>query len=186
MYDILVAGHGGQGVKLMTTLWGFAAAEEGKNATQYADYKDEMRGGAIMCSVRMSDEEEISSPIVEDFDIVIAMNEDAKRVFLPSVRPGGILIYNSALIKDQATRDDIRTYPLPASKLAEELGSVQVVSMLTLGYATGITGIVSVESLVASLRSVVPPHRQALLALNERAIRRGAELAEEIASASAP
>ncbi|TAK29869.1 MAG: 2-oxoacid:ferredoxin oxidoreductase subunit gamma [Chloroflexota bacterium] len=172
--DILLAGFGGQGIKLMSHLLGAAATAENHSATMYADYKDEIRGGAIQCMVRVG-EGEILSPITQRFDVLIAMNEDAVRVYEPAVNRGGLIIYNSSLVGNGPARSDVESLGVPANALAEELGSVQVASMIALGAFAEKTKLVGTASVVSALSELLPPHRQKLLPFNQRALDRGSD-----------
>lgn len=169
---ILAAGFGGQGIKLLSQLLGSAVTHEGKTATMYADYKDEIRGGAIQCTIQISDEE-IWAPTVIEHDILIAMNEDALRFYEPTVKPGGLIIYNSAIISIQPQRTDVEAIPLPANKLAEELGSVQVASMIALGALSEKTKLFQIDSVVTVLTDLLPPYRHKLIPYNQKALERG-------------
>lgn len=182
---ILAAGFGGQGIKLLSQLLGSAVTLEGKAATMYADYKDEIRGGAIQCTVQISDEE-VWAPTVTQYDILIAMNEDALTFYEPTVKSGGLIIYNSAIVKTQPKRSDVEAIPLPANKLAEELGSVQVASMIALGALSEKTGLFRTESVVSVLTDLLPPYRHKLIPHNQRALERGKAFVREGNAAVTP
>jgi 2-oxoglutarate ferredoxin oxidoreductase subunit gamma len=74
-------------------------------------------------------------------------------------------------------RDDIRFIAVPATEIADELGDGRVANMVMLGALLGATGLVQLESIVKSLRKVLPERRHGLIPLNEKALLRGAELA---------
>jgi len=169
---ILAAGFGGQGIKLFSQLLGSALTLEGKNATMYADYKDEIRGGAIQCTTQVSDGE-IWAPTVLEHDVLVAMNEDALRFYESTVKPGGLIIYNSSIINIQPKRTDVEAVALPANQFAEELGSVQVASMVALGALSEKTGLFKIESVVSVLTDLLPPYRHKLIPYNQKALECG-------------
>ncbi len=173
---MVFAGFGGQGVLSMGTILAYAAMKEGKEVTWFPSYGPEMRGGTANCMVNISDEE-ISSPIVNDYDLAMVFNLPSLRKFEPKVKPGGALIWESSIIKELPQRDDIKTYPLPAIQVAaEELKNTKVMNMVALGALVKINGIVKKESIVQALKETLPELYHHLLPLNERAIEAGFSL----------
>ena len=69
-------------------------------------YGPEMRGGTANVSVIISDER-ISSPIINQFDTAIILNQQSLDKFEKSVKPGGLLIYDPNGITEHPTRKDI-------------------------------------------------------------------------------
>ncbi len=58
----------------------------------------EMRGGTASCSIKVSDTE-IYSPFIKEMDTLVAMNEASVDTFEDFVKPGGVMILNSTIIK---------------------------------------------------------------------------------------
>ena len=173
--ELIIAGFGGQGVMLMGQLLSYAGLHEGKNVSWIPSYGPEMRGGTANCSVVISDEQ-IGSPIVTEPTTAIVMNRPSLDRFEPTVREGGILIYNSSLIDRAPTRTDIRVIAVPANEIGAELGSDRVANMIVLGAYLAASGAVSADSVEAILPDVLPPRRHDLIPLNGQALKRGAEL----------
>lgn len=173
--ELIIAGFGGQGVMLMGQLLSYAGLHEGKNVSWIPSYGPEMRGGTANCSVVISDEQ-IGSPIVTEPTTAIVMNRPSLDRFEPTVREGGILIYNSSLIDRAPTRTDIRVIAVPANEIGAELGSDRVANMIVLGAYLAASGAVSADSIEAILADVLPPRRHDLIPLNVQALKRGAEL----------
>jgi 2-oxoglutarate ferredoxin oxidoreductase subunit gamma len=170
----IMAGFGGQGVVLMGTLLSYTAMVEGKHTTFFPSYGAEMRGGTANCSVVVSDRE-IASPIVNQPDCVVAMNIASLNKFESRVRPGGIVFVNSSLIGRKVDRDDVEEVRVPASGIAEALGSAKAANMVMLGGIVKKTGVVSLESLSAGLEKVLSERAMALLDINRRALKKGYE-----------
>jgi 2-oxoglutarate ferredoxin oxidoreductase subunit gamma len=170
----IMAGFGGQGVVLMGTLLSYTAMVEGKHTTFFPSYGAEMRGGTANCSVVVSDRE-IASPIVNQPDCVVAMNIASLNKFESRVRPGGIIFVNSSLIGRKVDRDDVEEVRVPASEIAETLGSAKAANMVMLGGIVKKTGVVSLESLSAGLEKVLSERAMALLDINKRALKKGYE-----------
>ena len=153
--EIIFAGFGGQGVLLAGKIVSIAAMLEGKNVSHIPSYGAEMRGGTANCSVVVSDEE-IASPIVEQPDICIILNGPSLVKFEPRLKKGGILIYNSSLIKDKPKRDDIEVFAINANEIAEKHGSARGVNMAALGFLVKIVPeIAKIDFLVQALDEAV-------------------------------
>ena len=176
LHEVIMAGFGGQGVMAMGSLLAYAGMLDGKEVSWLPSYGPEMRGGTANCHVVISDEP-VACPLVTEPTAAIILNRPSLDRFEGSVRPGGILIYNSSLIDRAPVRQDLRVLAVPANELAEELGSARVANMVCLGAFLALTGAVSEEAVLQSLRKALPVHRHDLIPLNEAALRRGREIA---------
>lgn len=174
--EMIFSGFGGQGVLSMGKLIAYAAMKEGKDVSWMPSYGPEMRGGTANCIVNVSDEP-ISSPIVTEYDIVVALNQPSLKKFEPRVKKGGVLIWESSTIKEGPTRTDIRVYPLPAiEKATEELKNVKVMNMLILGSLVKVEKIVDEESLMTALKETLPERYHDMIPLNKKALEMGMDL----------
>jgi len=130
--EIIVAGFGGQGVLLTGKLLCVAAMRQGRSVSHIPSYGAEMRGGTANCSVVISDEA-IASPVIEHPSIVIALNGPSLAKFESRLRPGGLLIWNTSLVKNPPTRTDIVAVPLEATGLSLAEGTERGANMAALG-----------------------------------------------------
>ena len=179
--EIIIAGFGGQGVLSMGQIIAYAAMEGQKEVSWMPSYGPEMRGGTANCTVIVSDSR-ISSPIVTKFDTAIVLNQPSVDKFENAVKPGGILIYEKSTIIRPPVRKDIEVLALAGIEEAQKLKSKQVANMVLLGAFLELRPIVKLEHVLRALHSVLPPHRQQLIPLNEQALVRGKELALEAAA----
>lgn len=173
--EILMTGSGGQGVMIMGQLLTHAAMMEGNHVVWFPTYGPEARGGTAECTVILSTDE-IGSPISSRPDTLIGMHDSLFRKYVPTVKQGGRLVVNSSLIDISTLRDDCTILAVAANTIAEEIGNVRAANMVVLGAYVSASGILQIESLVASLAEILPAHRRNLIPLNEMAIRRGAQL----------
>jgi 2-oxoglutarate ferredoxin oxidoreductase subunit gamma len=173
--EIRIAGFGGQGVVLAGVLLGTAAAvSDGRRAVQTQSYGAAARGGGARSEVVISDDP-IIYPRVTHPDIMVAMSEEAMQKYGPDMRPGGLLIIDSDLVKS-VNRDDVRLVGVPASNFAtQELGRTIVANIVMLGVLVAKTGAVSAAGMEAAIRDNVPPKT---IDLNLKAFRKGLELGE--------
>ncbi|MEA4882171.1 MAG: 2-oxoacid:acceptor oxidoreductase family protein [Clostridia bacterium] len=173
--ELIIAGFGGQGVMVMGQLLSYSGMFEGKNVSWIPSYGPEMRGGTANCAVVVSSEQ-IGSPIVTEPMSVIVMNRPSMDKFEPTLRSGGLLIYNSSLIDRTPARSDLRVVAVPANEIAIELGVDKVANMCALGAYLAATRVVAMDSVVECLKKVLPERRHNLIPLNVDALHRGAAL----------
>jgi 2-oxoglutarate ferredoxin oxidoreductase subunit gamma len=171
--EIIFAGIGGQGVQTMGKLLANAAMEEGKEVIWRPAYQGVMRGNISNCIVNISDEP-ISSFIVDQYDVLIALNQLSLTTLQTRVKKAGILIWESTKIKTPPTRGDIRVYGLPAYNQAiTHLNNAKLMNMIMLGALIKINPMVKKDSLIAVLKDTLPPRFHHLIPLNEKAIELG-------------
>jgi 2-oxoglutarate ferredoxin oxidoreductase subunit gamma len=171
--EILIGGVGGQGVILAGILLGSAATLfDHKQAVQTQAYSSEQRGGMARAEVILSSER-ITDPQVRRPDILIAMAQDAVNRHLPKIKPSGLLVMDSDLVKE-VRAGDFQSLQIPATSLAEkELGSIVVANLILLGGLIRKTGILSVGAMEKAIEASVPPKAREL---NLKAFRRGLDL----------
>jgi 2-oxoglutarate ferredoxin oxidoreductase subunit gamma len=171
-YRIILAGFGGQGIIVGGKLLAYAAMKEGKEVTHYPSYGAEMRGGTCNCSVIISDKP-ISSPVISEPDIIVVLNKPSKDKFEPMILKNGKMLLNKSLIEEKTKRDDIKSFEVIATEIAEKSGSVKATNMAVLGAFSKITSIVSLQSLIDSLKDVFPNINDKLLNINIKALKEG-------------
>ncbi len=177
--ELIIAGFGGQGVMSMGQLLTYAGMIENKQVAWIPSYGPEMRGGTANCAVTISDTE-ISSPIVTEPTSVIIMNQPSLKKFEPALKPGGFLLVNSSLVAGKASRKDIRVIEIPANELANErLGNTKVANIIILGAYIELTKVVTIDSIIESLKKVLPARRHNLIPLNRKALEVGAKIVRE-------
>ena len=170
--EILIGGVGGQGVVLSGILLGTAATLfEGKKAVQTQSYSSELRGGSARAEVIIS-EEPVSDPQVRKPDILIVLAEDALSKYVGRIRPQGLLVIDSDLVKG-AKPGDYEILSIPATSIADkEMGNIVVANLIILGALLKKTGLLSVEAMEKAIEVSVP---KKAIALNLNAFRRGLE-----------
>ena len=170
----IFAGFGGQGVLSMGLNLAQAAMLEDKNVTYLPSYGAEVRGGTANCTVAISNEE-IASPVASSPEFVVAMNQPSMIRFQNQLRSGGVLFINSSLVEAEASRGDIDVINVPASGIAEEMGSPKSANMVMLGVFIKKSNLVSLASIVQGLKSTLGK-KQKQLAINEKALQAGYDL----------
>lgn len=173
--EAIFAGFGGQGVMLMGQLMAYSGMYEGKQVSWFPSYGPEMRGGTANCSVVVS-EEPVGSPVISEADVLVAMNRPSMEKFEGTLKPGGVLFYNSSLIEVKPKRTDIKVFAIPANDIATEIGNSKVANMVVMGAILKVTGIVGLETVMSVLKKTMTGKKQDLLPINRSALEKGMEL----------
>ncbi len=168
-YKMFFAGSGGQGTLAMGQMIAKAAMHEGKEVTWLPSYGPEMRGGTANCTVVVSDKP-ISCPLINEADVLVVMNLPSLLKFEKMVTPGGLLIINSSLVPEKASRDDIRVLEIPANEKATELGNDKAANMIMLGAIIKETDVVRPETVYDELAVMFTGRKEKFLPMNRKAL----------------
>jgi 2-oxoglutarate ferredoxin oxidoreductase subunit gamma len=174
--EIIISGFGGQGALFAGQLLTYTGMDEGWQVTWMPSYGPEMRGGTAHCIVILSDDT-IGSPIIRQPSVCIAMNPPSMEKYEPLVKPGGLLVANSTLVRARSARDDITAVYVPANDLAAELGNVKMANVVLLGAMLATREILPIESVKHTLDAHIPKSRQRIIEPNKRALDRGIQYA---------
>ena len=142
-------------------------------------YGPEMRGGTANVTVILSDER-ISSPILNQYDTAILLNQQSLDKFEKSVKPGGILLYDPNGILHHPQRKDIHIYQVDAATEAGRMMSSKTFNMIVLGAYLKLKPIVTNENVVHALKDSLPVRHHHLIPVNEDAIKRGMEIVRQV------
>jgi len=169
---IIIAGFGGQGIILCGKLLAYSAMLEGKEVTHFPSYGAEMRGGTANCSVIIS-EKPISSPIITQPDIVLALNQPSFLKFESKIKSDGYIFINKSLMEIKPERNDITAYYVDATNIANDLGNIKSANMVMLGALAKQTDVVKLETLIKALEDVVSSRNKSLIEINTKSLNEG-------------
>ena len=178
-HEIIIAGFGGQGVLSMGKILAYSGLMENMEVAWYPSYGPEQRGGTANVTVILSDKK-ISSPVLNQYDIAIILNQPSLEKFESRVKPGGILIFDGYGIPHPPKRNDIRVFRIDAMNTAVKEGNTKAFNMIVLGGMLKTTPMVALESVMKGLKKSLPERHHNLLPMNEKAILKGMEIIEEI------
>jgi len=122
--QIILAGHGGQGVLDLANFISYYYLLGGKHVAYTPSYGPESRGGKVKCYVVVSDED-VDSPIVEEPDYLIVMNTPSMD-YLPLLKKGGTILMNTSLIADEPVRHDVEVVKAPVTDIASRLAELKL------------------------------------------------------------
>jgi 2-oxoglutarate ferredoxin oxidoreductase subunit gamma len=177
--EIIIAGFGGQGVLSMGKILAYSGIMQDQEVSWMPSYGPEMRGGTANVTVILSDSR-ISSPILQEFDTAIILNQQSLDKFEKSVKPGGVLIYDPNGITRHPERKDIKVFKVEAAEEATRMQSAKTFNMIVLGAYLKVKPIVKMENVIKGLEKSLPQRHHHLIKMNEDAINRGIEIVKEL------
>jgi 2-oxoglutarate ferredoxin oxidoreductase subunit gamma len=177
--EILIAGFGGQGVLSMGKIMAYSGVMQDMEVSWMPSYGPEMRGGTANVTVIISSER-ISSPIIRNFDTGIILNQQSLDKFEGSIKPGGVLIYDSNGITRHPERKDINIYRIDAAEEAAKLNIQKTFNMIVLGGFIKVKPIIKLENVIKGLKKSLPVRYHNLIPMNEKALLRGEEIITQI------
>ncbi|MGA2090666.1 MAG: 2-oxoacid:acceptor oxidoreductase family protein [Endomicrobiales bacterium] len=177
--EIIIAGFGGQGVLFGGTLLAQTAVEQGLQTTWFPNYGAEMRGGTANSTVVIADHD-IGSPVALHPTVLIAMNEQSFKKFLPRITDGGMVIINSSLISPEIAESQIRatnkkftTFSVPATEIASTgIGNVQTANVVMVGVFLKQSRFLTIEHARAACEAVLVD-KPKLIPVNQKALEHG-------------
>ena len=174
--EVMFAGFGGQGILLSGKILAHAAMEQGYEVGWIPSYGPEMRGGTAYCTVVISDRP-IGSPIIRNPAHLVAMNRPSLEKFAPLIKAGGVILINSSLIPVASNRPDVDELKVPATEIAQEIGSVKAANIVALAAFVARSQIVDFEILRKSVQAEFAAKTK-FIPLNMEAMERGRQAAQ--------
>ena len=157
-YPIKIAGFGGQGVLMLGEILVEAGLDRGLNVSWLPSYGPEMRSGTSNCHVRLATHE-IDSPIVSRPNVLMAFNEPSLRKFLPTVEPGGWVLYNGETLPGNGLRHDVNFIVQPFTELADRVGDTRAGNIVMLGALLEATGLIEEKWIDGALQRRIKSER---------------------------
>jgi 2-oxoglutarate ferredoxin oxidoreductase subunit gamma len=130
---IIVGGAGGQGILTLGKVISYAAINQNMQVSCLPAYGAEMRGGYVYCTIVISSGENIFSPVISKADIAVFMDEQMFKMLHSYIKKDADLILNTSLIKKPDSIMNCRITDIPASEIAEKIGSIKIANMIVTG-----------------------------------------------------
>ncbi|WP_303247317.1 2-oxoacid:acceptor oxidoreductase family protein [uncultured Methanobrevibacter sp.] len=170
--SIKISGFGGQGVLSAGLTIAEAACSEGKHVSWYPSYGPEQRGGNSNCSIVISGET-IGTPVVDEMDVLIALNKPSLEKFAPEVKEGGTIIYADNIGEFKTDRN-VRVIAVPSVEIAEEHGNARTANTALIGVLMGLSDVLKQESYEEAIRNMFAS-KPKVIDVNIDVLRAGAE-----------
>jgi len=175
-----LAGAGGDGAQTAAMLITRAAIAEGFDSTHIPSYGPESRGGTSYADVHVS-EHEVLSPSSPYPHILVAFNTPSLAKFGPNVAPGGTIVYDSSVIAKLPANlaKGVKTYGVPFTTIAKDLGKVVVKNVVALGALQEATNLFPRDTFLTAIRAALQ-EKCAMIPLNEQAFAWGGREVKEL------
>ena len=174
--SMIIAGFGGQGVMVCGQLIGYTVSDTTDNhVTFLPSYGAEQRGGTANCFVVISDDE-IGSPMSENADYAMILNDPSMVKFQNRVKPGGTIFVNSDVVGIETERTDVNVIKIPAASIAIGLGNPKCANLAMVGAFVGYTELLPPEKVLATAFKKLGAKRPELNPINEAAFNKGMEI----------
>ncbi|MFI3316725.1 MAG: 2-oxoacid:acceptor oxidoreductase family protein [Rikenellaceae bacterium] len=176
---LIIAGFGGQGVLSMGKILAYSGVIQDYEVTWMPSYGPEMRGGTANVTVIISDKS-ISSPLADEFDCAIILNQQSLEKFEAKVKVGGTLIYDVNGIQHHPTRTDINIYSIDATAQCAKMGNARLFNTMILGGYLKLRPVVEMENVMTGLKKSLPERAWKSLPQNEEAIKIGGQIVKAV------
>jgi Pyruvate/2-oxoacid:ferredoxin oxidoreductase gamma subunit len=133
-----------------------------------------MRGGTAHCHVNLSGNE-VDSPLVTKISVLFAFNRPSLEKFLPEVADDGLVIYDTSLIEDFPAGRTVERIGIPATEIAEKIGSKRAGNLVALGAYLRRTGVLPASAVEAALNGHA--FKPEAVAMNMKALEEGMKVA---------
>ena len=155
LFELRIAGSGGQGVILASIILAEAALKESMNVAQSQSYGPEARGGTCRSDVVISSDD-IDFPKVEEAGCLLAFTQESLDQYADIVSDGGVIITDSRL--DYASYEkNKKVIPIAILKTAsEKVGKTVTANIVALGALNAAMNIVSEASLEEAVLKYAP------------------------------
>lgn len=163
----------------MGKILAYSGVMQGYEVTWMPSYGPEMRGGTANVTVILSDRR-ISSPIADEFDSAIILNQQSMDKFESKVRSGGVLIYDTNGITHAPTRTDIGIYAIDAAAECARMGQAKLFNTMILGGYLKVKPVVEMTNVMTGLKKSLPERAWSMLPQNEQAIGHGGEIIRRV------
>ena len=173
--EMIFSGFGGQGALTIGKFIAQSAMIEGKHVSWLPSYGPEMRGGTA-CVFTVVSDKPIASPLVDHPHVLVALNQPSLDKFAHAVTPKGLIIINSDMCPNITQRDDVDYVVAPLNTIAQEIGSMKILNMISIGVIIAKTGMIKFETVEKELNDYMRGKDKALLEMNLIAIKKGMTL----------
>jgi Pyruvate/2-oxoacid:ferredoxin oxidoreductase gamma subunit len=131
-----------------------------------------MRGGTANCSVNVCSGR-IGTPLVDNPNVLVVMNQPSLDAFAHEVVDGGTIIIDSTIVEGRADTTRVRQVLIPSTGIADEVGSAKVANVVVLGALAAATDCFPRAFCEDTLRAAIK--KRSLVDMNIDAFGRGYE-----------
>ncbi|MDH5365001.1 MAG: 2-oxoacid:acceptor oxidoreductase family protein [Dehalococcoidia bacterium] len=147
--EIVIAGFGGQGIQRLGGTLAKALDDKGFLISLKSNYGPAARGGNSFSQVVIKESLE-DWPEVLMVDILVAMSQEGYNAWISKTSLECKVFFDVDMVKIAPSQ--AHQYPIPATKVANALGSQIVANMVMFGAVVAVTGLFSLEDLFGVIK----------------------------------
>ena len=166
--------HGGDGAARHQASEGSSAPGPGRIRPPVRGAVSGHRVSLLNCMVVISDAQ-IGSPLVQEADSLIVMNEPSLARFAPRISKKGTIFINSSMVSDE-TPAPAGSLRFPFMGISIGLGDIRVANMVALGCFCEKTKLIAVKSVMDIIDESTPGAKKEVGMLNKKALEAGSRL----------
>jgi len=166
--EVRFHGRGGQGAVIASEVLATAGFHEGYNVTAVPFFGVERRGAPVTAFTRLSKEPILIRSGIYTPDFVVVLDESLFNAVdvLDGLKTGGAILVNTRrAAADLPMGKDVKAYTVDATGIAVKHGlgspTTPIVNTAILGAFAKISGLVSLNTLIESVRAIVPSKKDA-------------------------
>lgn len=175
MIEVRWHGRGGQGSFTASKLLGEAVAlHGGKHALAFPSFGPERRGAPVLAFTKIDNEKIQDRSEVRKCNYIVVLDETLfNETFFQDLKPEGIIVLNAENPDKYKAFDPDKIHLIDASGLAQTLLGKPITNTAMLGALAAISGIVTLEALLATLESymkggILEKNRQIIKTIYEK------------------
>jgi 2-oxoglutarate ferredoxin oxidoreductase subunit alpha len=134
-----IGGAAGQGIATPGNILARMFSRRGLHLYAYNAYQSIIRGGHILLSVRIRDQEVHSHG--DGIDMLLCLNQDTMDRHLNILGPGSRVIYNSDKVEPGELPEGVFACPIPVGELAEGSKNKLIQNTISLGVMMSVMGV---------------------------------------------
>lgn len=136
---IAIGGAAGQGIATPGNILARLFGRRGLHLYAYNAYQSIIRGGHILLTVRIRDEEVHSHG--DGIDLLLCLNQDTMDRHLEILGPGSRVVYNSDTIQPGEVPDGVLLCPMPVGELIGDSKNKLIQNTISLGVMMSLMGV---------------------------------------------
>lgn len=173
-----IGGQQGEGVESTDRIFSTALNRLGYYLYGYRHFSSRIKGGHTNNKIRISTEP--IRAISDDLDILVAFDQESIDLNAHELRPGGVVVADAKFNPVIPEGIDAKLFPVPITKIAEDLGTSLMKNMVASGASWGLLGL-PLEVFNKAVEEEFGRKGAAIVEKNIEAVKRGSDYVLELA-----
>lgn len=173
-----IGGQQGEGVESTDRIFSTALNRLGYYLYGYRHFSSRIKGGHTNNKIRISTKP--IRAISDDLDILVAFDQETIDLNAYELRPGGVIVADAKFNPTVPEGIDARLFPVPITKLAEDLGTSLMKNMVASGASWALLGL-PMEVFNKAVEEEFGRKGAAVVEKNIEAVKSGADFVLELA-----